>query len=83
MTFTVISSTILNAVDKKFSEKISNQVMKILEDYADTLEQASIGEADLDCSNKISYSNYNMNKRICQRNYKNYKRKIAVDYQHQ
>ena len=60
MTFTVISSTILNAVDKKFSEKISNQVMKILEDYADTLEQASIDEAYLDCSNKISSSNYNI-----------------------
>jgi hypothetical protein len=35
----------LNAVDKKFSKKISNQVMKILEDYADTLEQARIDEA--------------------------------------
>jgi hypothetical protein len=45
LTFTVISSTILNAVDKKFSKKISNQVMKILEDYADTLEQARIDEA--------------------------------------
>jgi nucleotidyltransferase/DNA polymerase involved in DNA repair len=42
--------------------------MKILEDYADTLEQASIDEAYLDCSNKISSSNYNMSKRICQRN---------------
>jgi DNA polymerase IV (archaeal DinB-like DNA polymerase) len=60
LTFTVISSTILNAVDKKFSEKISNQVMKILEDYADTLEQASIDEAYLDCTNKISSSNYNI-----------------------
>jgi DNA polymerase IV (archaeal DinB-like DNA polymerase) len=49
---------ILNAVDKKFYEKISNQVMKILEEYADTLEQASIDEAYLDCTNKIS-SNYN------------------------
>ena len=34
--------------------------MKILEDYADTLEQASIDEAYLDCSNKISSSNYNI-----------------------
>ena len=50
---------ILNAVDKKYYEKISNQVMKILEDYADTLEQASIDEAYLDCTNKISSSNYN------------------------
>ena len=44
---------ILNAVDKKFYKKISNQVMKILEDYADTFEQASIDEANLDCNNKI------------------------------
>jgi DNA polymerase IV (DinB-like DNA polymerase) len=50
---------ILNAVDKKYYEKISNQVMKILEDYTDTLEQASIDEAYLDCTNKISSSNYN------------------------
>jgi nucleotidyltransferase/DNA polymerase involved in DNA repair len=27
--------------------------MKILEDYADTFEQASIDEANLDCTNKI------------------------------
>jgi DNA polymerase IV (DinB-like DNA polymerase) len=47
---------ILNAVDKKFYEKISNQVMKILEDYADTFEQASIDEAYLDCTNKIHSS---------------------------
>jgi DNA polymerase IV (archaeal DinB-like DNA polymerase) len=48
---------ILHAVDKKFYEKISNQVMKILEDYADTFEQASIDEAYLDCTNKISSLN--------------------------
>ena len=55
---------ILNAVDKKFYEKISNQVMKILEEYADTFEQASIDEAYLDCTNKIfssSSSNTNTN----------------------
>ncbi|HYZ95788.1 MAG TPA: hypothetical protein VE524_04170, partial [Nitrososphaeraceae archaeon] len=56
---------ILNAVDRKFYEKISNQVMKILEDYADTFEQASIDEAYLDCTNKISSfsssNNNNMN----------------------
>ena len=34
--------------------------MKMLEDYADTLEQASIDEAYLDCSNKISSSSYNI-----------------------
>jgi DNA polymerase IV (archaeal DinB-like DNA polymerase) len=50
---------ILHAVDKKFYEKISNQVMEILEEYADTFEQASIDEAFLDCTNKISSSNTN------------------------
>ena len=45
---------ILHSVDKKFYEKISNEVMKILEDYADIFEQASIDEAYLDCTNKIS-----------------------------
>ena len=45
---------ILHAVDKKFYEKISNKVMEILEDYADIFEQASIDEAYLDCTNKIS-----------------------------
>jgi DNA polymerase IV (archaeal DinB-like DNA polymerase) len=48
---------ILNAVDKTFYEKISNQVMNILEEYADILEQASIDEAYLDCTNKISTYN--------------------------
>ena len=50
---------ILHAVDKKFYEKISNQVMEILEEYADTLEQASIDEAYLDCTKKISSNNNN------------------------
>ena len=45
---------ILHAVDKKFYEKISNEIMEILEDYADIFEQASIDEAYLDCTNKIS-----------------------------
>lgn len=45
---------ILHAVDKKFYEKISNEVMEILEDYADVFEQASIDEAYLECTNKIS-----------------------------
>ena len=45
---------ILHGVDKKFYEKISNEVMEILESYADIFEQASIDEAYLDCTNKIS-----------------------------
>lgn len=45
---------ILHGVDKKFYEKISNEVMEILEGYADIFEQASIDEAYLDCTNKIS-----------------------------
>ena len=45
---------ILHVVDKKFYEKISNEIMEILEDYADIFEQASIDEAYLDCTNKIS-----------------------------
>jgi DNA polymerase IV (DinB-like DNA polymerase) len=45
---------ILNAVDKKFYKDISETVMKILEGFADTLEQASIDEAYLDCTNKIT-----------------------------
>ena len=40
---------ILHSVDKKFYEKISNEVMKILEGYADIFD-----EAYLDCTNKIS-----------------------------
>src|ERR687898_1053089 len=47
---------ILHSVDKKFYENISNQVMDILETYADIFEQASIDEAYLDCTNKISTS---------------------------
>ncbi|HSF50111.1 MAG TPA: DNA polymerase IV, partial [Nitrososphaeraceae archaeon] len=52
---------ILNAVDKKFYSKISHTVMEILERYADTFEQASIDEAYLDCTNKISSSSSNTN----------------------
>jgi DNA polymerase IV (DinB-like DNA polymerase) len=51
---------ILHSVDKKFYEKISNEVMKILEDYADIFEQASIDEAYLDCTIKISNVNITM-----------------------
>ena len=53
---------ILNTVDRKFYSKISHTVMEILEGYADTFEQASIDEAYLDCTNKISsFSSYNTN----------------------
>ena len=48
---------ILHSVDKKFYEKISNEVMKILEGYADIFEQASIDEAYLDCTIKMSNIN--------------------------
>ena len=47
---------ILNAGDKKFYTEVSDTVMEILEGYADTFEQASIDEAYLDCTNKISSS---------------------------
>ena len=53
---------ILNIVDRKFYSKISHTVMEILEGYADSFEQASIDEAYLDCTNKISsFSSYNTN----------------------
>ncbi|HET7643783.1 MAG TPA: DNA polymerase IV [Nitrososphaeraceae archaeon] len=45
---------ILHAVDKKFYNEISETVMEILEGYSNTLEQASIDEAYLDCTDKIS-----------------------------
>jgi DNA polymerase IV (DinB-like DNA polymerase) len=48
---------ILRAVDKRYYNMISEKVMKILERYADTLEQASIDEAYLDCTRKISSMN--------------------------
>ncbi len=51
---------ILHAVDKKFYNKISDTVTEILEKYADTFEQASIDEAYLDCTNKISSDTNNM-----------------------
>ncbi|HET9807843.1 MAG TPA: DNA polymerase IV [Nitrososphaeraceae archaeon] len=51
---------ILHAVDKKFYNKISDTVMEILEKYADTFEQASIDEAYLDCTKKISSDTNNI-----------------------
>src|SRR5919112_5330402 len=52
---------LLNAVDRKFYSKMSHLIMEILEGYADTFEQASIDEAYLDCTNKISSSSPNNN----------------------
>jgi DNA polymerase IV (DinB-like DNA polymerase) len=48
---------ILRAVDKRYYNMISEKVMEILERYTDTLEQASIDEAYLDCTRKISSMN--------------------------
>jgi DNA polymerase IV (DinB-like DNA polymerase) len=45
---------ILRKVDKKYYNNISEKVIKILQKYADILEQASIDEAFLDCTSKIS-----------------------------
>jgi DNA polymerase IV (DinB-like DNA polymerase) len=45
---------ILNPVDIPYYRQISDNVMRILEEYADVLEQSSIDEAYLDCTNKIS-----------------------------
>ena len=39
---------IINPVDKLYYQQISQKVMKILEKYADVLEQSSIDEAYLD-----------------------------------
>ena len=44
---------ILNPVDIPYYRQISDKVMGILEEYADVLEQSSIDEAYLDCTNKI------------------------------
>jgi DNA polymerase IV (DinB-like DNA polymerase) len=45
---------ILNPVDIRYYTEVSDKVMRILEEYADTLEQSSIDEAYLNCSNKIN-----------------------------
>ena len=50
---------ILNTVDRSFYTKISFKVMKILEDYADIFEQASIDEGYLDCTKRVRSSNLN------------------------
>ena len=45
---------ILNPVDIPYYKEVSDKVMRVLEDYADTLEQSSIDEAYLDCTLKIN-----------------------------
>ena len=45
---------ILNPVDIPYYREISDKVMRILEEYADSLEQSSIDEAYLDCTLKIN-----------------------------
>jgi DNA polymerase IV (DinB-like DNA polymerase) len=47
------SDLILRAVDMTYYKQISDNVMRILETYADIVEQASIDEAYLDCTKKI------------------------------
>jgi DNA polymerase IV (archaeal DinB-like DNA polymerase) len=45
---------ILNPVDMQYYRDISENVMRILEEYADSLEQSSIDEAYMDCTLKIN-----------------------------
>jgi DNA polymerase IV (archaeal DinB-like DNA polymerase) len=44
---------ILNPVDKAYYQQVSQKVMRLLEEYADVLEQTSIDEAYLDCTKKL------------------------------
>jgi DNA polymerase IV (DinB-like DNA polymerase) len=44
---------ILRPVDISYYRQVSEKVMNILEEYADVLEQSSIDEAYLDCTNKM------------------------------
>ena len=44
---------ILNPVDKEYYQQVSQKVMRLLEEYADVLEQTSIDEAYLDCTKKL------------------------------
>lgn len=48
---------ILLTVDKSYYNKMSELIMKIIEGFSDSFEQASIDEAFLDCTAKISSSN--------------------------
>lgn len=68
---------ILKPVDKPYYAQISQQVMRLLEEYADVIEQASIDEAYLDCTNKISqYQNQQLSKK---HDYSNFKNEIEKD----
>lgn len=49
----ICPNMILKKSDIPFYRKISKKVMNVLENYADILEQASIDEAYLDCTEKI------------------------------
>jgi DNA polymerase IV (archaeal DinB-like DNA polymerase) len=51
---------ILNPVDKQYYQQISEKVMGILEEYADILEQTSIDEAYLDCTEKVKEEHNNI-----------------------
>jgi DNA polymerase IV (DinB-like DNA polymerase) len=44
---------ILLPVDIPYYRKVSEQIMNVIHEYADTLEQASIDEAFLDCTTKL------------------------------
>jgi DNA polymerase IV (DinB-like DNA polymerase) len=44
---------VLRPVDISYYRQVSEKVMNILEEYADVLEQSSIDEAYLDCTNKM------------------------------
>lgn len=48
---------ILLTVDKSYYNKMSELIMKIIEGFSDSFEQASIDEAFLDCTAKISSLN--------------------------
>jgi len=45
---------LLRPVDKEYYNSVSHQVMRLLEEYADVLEQTSIDEAFIDCTKKIT-----------------------------
>lgn len=46
---------ILLPVDIPYYGKVSEQVMSVLEPFSDVLEQSSIDEAFLDCTNKVAF----------------------------
>ena len=52
---------ILNPVDKTYYQQVSQKVMRLLEEYADVLEQTSIDEAYLDCTKKLVADDDNSN----------------------